>query len=102
MGNLKRRLEQLERRTGSSGRPGLLFIIARADQPKPALDAQRCAEILRESGHVRNGRHFTLFDFSRVPRDLNARELEIYLREHGDAVLPGRQQSVDAGNPRPR
>ena len=72
----------LEERLGlADGKPPFLIVVTYADRGL-ALDQDRCVEILRECGHLPTG-PMGLVNLGRVPRGLNARELERFLRERG-------------------
>ena len=47
-----------------------------------ALADDRCIQILRECGHLPTTAGFGI-NFCEIPEDLNAKELERYLRENG-------------------
>ena len=81
MKTISKRLVKLEERLGlADGKPPFLVVVTYADRSL-ALDQDRCVEILRECGHLRSGT--MCVNLGRVPRGLNAKELESYLRKHG-------------------
>jgi hypothetical protein len=83
MKNLRCRIEQLEQRTGAS-QQRLVLVVTRSEVELP-LDTDRCEEILTESGYMRNG-SMAILDLTNVPHGLSAKELEQYLREHGEEI----------------
>ena len=89
MRTLQRRIGKLEQLTVASKQEGLLFTLLRAEA-RFALDTHRCVEILRDGGFVPDRRGLAILDFLSVPSGLDARELERYLREHGDEICSGR------------
>jgi hypothetical protein len=91
MRNMNHRLERLERRT-EADTSGLVITVAAAKYY--ALDAERCTEILRECGYLHSSP--TVIRLTRIPDGLNARELERYLREHGDEIC-GRKPGSGSG-----
>jgi hypothetical protein len=88
MRTLERRIGKLEQVTVASKQEGLLFTVERSDVVL-ALDSDRCVEILRDCGHLPSRRGLSLLNFLRVPDDLDAQELERYLRDHGDEICNG-------------
>jgi hypothetical protein len=85
MQSLRRRVERLERGPAHSNEGGLQVVVMRAGM-EFALDSNRCVEILRQSGFLQTGPHFPLIRLGDVPPNLNAEELEEYLREHGGEI----------------
>jgi hypothetical protein len=83
--NVERRLEQLEDRLAPQGRKHFLIVLTGASQ-KLTLDSDWCVKILRESGRLNTTNATCVVDLGYIPDDLNAAELEQYLREHG--VMP--------------
>lgn len=84
MRSLRRRIEQLEHRSGFGQGESLMIL---ATGPALALDADRCVEILKESGHLRqrpNGASAAMLVL--VPEGLDRWQLEAYLRERGDEI----------------
>ena len=55
---------------------------------KPALDAERCVQIVREGGFLPTGR-FGVVDLSLIPDGLNAKQTEDFLRENGAQTCGG-------------
>jgi hypothetical protein len=84
MRSLRRRLAQLEDRTSAGEREGLRLVAMRYGA-EFALDLDRCAEILGECGFVGNAVPLVL-NLVDIPFDLNANELETYLRENAEQV----------------
>ena len=82
-----RRIGQLEERFGVSKEDQLLVTITVAGQHL-ALDSDRCIEILKESGFIRPS-GVTVVHLRAIPRGLDARETESFLRKEG-AKLCGR------------
>jgi hypothetical protein len=87
MRNLTSRIERLEQRT--RGNEKVLRCVVTGGAAELALDTDRCAEILTECGFLQNGTGISLINLLDVPDGLNARELERYLREHGDEICNG-------------
>jgi hypothetical protein len=85
MQSLKRRIERLERVPGYGSEGGLQVVVTLAGM-ELALDSNRCVEILRQSGFLQTGPYFSLIRLGNVPHGLDARELERYLREHGEEI----------------
>jgi hypothetical protein len=84
MRNLTSRIERLEQRT--RGNEKALRCVVTGGGAELALDTDRCAEILTECGFLQNGTGISLINLLDVPDGLNARELERYLREHGEEI----------------
>jgi len=77
------RIRRLENRFGIvDTRPQILVSICDAGWGL-ALERDRCTEILRECGFLPTGPGVSSVDFSHVPEDLDAEELEKFLRENG-------------------
>jgi hypothetical protein len=78
------RIDRLENRLGiAAGKPKLRVIICRAGWGE-ALSLDRCSEILSECGFLPDG--ISVVDLLHIPEDLNAEELERYLRENGAEI----------------
>jgi len=93
-----RPIARLENQFGTAdGRPQILFTICRAGCG-PALDGDRCVEILRETGFLPTGR-IGVLSFLNVPSDLNAEETEKYLRARAAEICDPRRSliKVDQG-----
>ena len=76
-----RRLEdQLRPRDGKA-----ILIMFSGANTRLALDEDRCKQSLGESGYLPTC-GFGLINFRKVPEDLNAKELERYLRERGAEI----------------
>ena len=83
MRNLIRRLDRLERPAGGCQDQVLVIVSGGL----LALDDDRCVEILREAGFIREGPGIRVVDLLlSVPPGLDAQELERFLREHGDVL----------------
>jgi hypothetical protein len=85
---LRRRIENLEQHSGVNDGDGLQVLLMCAGQ-EFALDSDRCVEILRECGYLRSGAPVSLLYFFDAPDDLDAKQLERYLREHGGEICGG-------------
>jgi hypothetical protein len=83
MRTVTRRIAKLEDRlwVGDAQQRSLLFVVAKAGWGL-ALDMATCAQILRECGFVPTG-PIGLVNLCGIPDDLNAEELETFLREEG-------------------
>jgi hypothetical protein len=91
MRGVTRRIARLERDFGTvDGRPRIRLIVGRADR-EPALDQDRCIEILDECGHLPTGPEICLVVLGNIPEGLSAAETERYLREHGADLCGGRR-----------
>ena len=77
-----RRIEKLEQRTGAGQRIQLVVMNAGATF---ALGLDRCSEILDQTGYAPKGA-VTVVDFSHIPHNLSARDLEEYLRDHAEEI----------------
>jgi hypothetical protein len=98
LSKLMRRIEKLEGRAGIGAQPGIQLILMRAGQ-QLALDSDRCVEILKESGFLRDGPWCSSLDFGNIPDGLNANELEKYHREHGEQICGGAPSRGQAAGP---
>jgi hypothetical protein len=65
-----------------NGKP-LLLLVATAAEKRLALDQDRCVQILRECGFLPTGSPIGIVNLAAIPHDLDAEELEKFLREHG-------------------
>ena len=82
MKTIDRRIRKLEDRFGlADGKPPLLIVVSLAAK-KLALDEDRCVQILRECGHLPTGA-VGLVNLGKIPRGLDAKETERFLRERG-------------------
>jgi hypothetical protein len=82
MQRILRRVEKLENGWNQASEAGEPLVVLLAGQ-ELALDADRCVEILRESGFLARGPHISVIHLMDVPPDFNATELERFLRESG-------------------
>lgn len=64
------------------GRKHFLVVVTDARQ-KPALNSDRCVQILREAGRIDSASPISVVDLGCIPDGLNAAQLERYLHEHG-------------------
>jgi hypothetical protein len=82
-----RRIRKLENHLGiTDDRPCYRVILACAGWGL-ALDEERRLQILDECGFLSNSPGvFSVVNFSEVSHDLNEKELERYLRQHGDEI----------------
>jgi hypothetical protein len=81
-----RRIDKLENRLGiAAGKPELFFVASAAGR-RQALDVDTCVEILRECGFLPRGPGIGLVNLLNLPEDLNAGELERFLRVHGPEI----------------
>ena len=82
MGTLTRRMGKLEDtfRPGN-GKPQLLLVLTAAEK-RLALDQSRCVQILRECGFLPTS-PVGIVNLAAIPHDLDAEELERFLRENG-------------------
>ena len=93
MYNRARRIAKLEEQFGTvAGKPPILFVISRVER-RLALDRERCIEILGECGTLPTGHGFAVVNLLNVPRGLNAKETEKYLREHAAEICGFRGQA---------
>jgi hypothetical protein len=91
------RIDKLEKKFGTAdGRPQILVVLCRAGWGF-GLDEDRCIQILGESGFLPTG-PIGLVNLLDVP-DLNADELEQYLREHGNELRPNSARRPLGGQP---
>jgi hypothetical protein len=74
-----RRLQ--DRLCPENGQPQCLWVAIRPSYG-PALDLDKCVQILGEGGFLPTGR-FGCLNFLGIPEGLNARELEQFLRKNG-------------------
>jgi hypothetical protein len=80
------RIGKLEHRYGiAKGKPGILLVVSAAAWRHP-LSVDRCVNILRECGFFPTGAGIHIVDLIHLPEGLNAKELEKYLREHGEVT----------------
>ena len=84
MSGLKHRLTRLEEQMGRK-EDRLVLRIMRAGQTL-ALSQEACDQILEEAGFFG-----PILDFLDVPQGLTAKELETYLRKHGDEICGARR-----------
>jgi hypothetical protein len=98
------RIRRLENRFGIvDTRPQLLFVMCNAGWGL-ALEIDECLAILRECGFLPTGTGGAVVDFGHLPEDLNAEELEKFLRENGaDLCGLGRvkRDGVESVSPTP-
>jgi hypothetical protein len=93
-----RRIARLENRLAPADEDRLLVLLSHSGWGL-ALDEDRCIEILKEAGHV-PARGNVFVDLSVIPLELNAADLERYLREHGGEFSPkGRASATDFAAP---
>jgi len=84
MRTISKRVQNLEKQLGTaSGTQQLLLVVSRAGWVL-ALDQDRCIEILREAGFLPTGR-MGIVDLD-IPEGLNAKETEMFLREHAAEI----------------
>ncbi len=88
MRNLKRRLEHLEQLTARAEAYELVMVVSHVGVTL-SLDPDRCLDVLRESGYLRTGPHFSVVKLTSLPVDLAAPEVERYLQEHGNEICKG-------------
>jgi len=85
MRSIRRRIEKLENGWAQAAEGGIHLFVKRAGM-ELALDAGRCAEILRQSGFLRSGPFLSVIRLLDVPWGLDASALEAYLRTHGAKI----------------
>ena len=66
-------------------KPPILFVVSSVGC-RLALDRERCIEILGECGVLPTGPTFGVVDLLNVPKGLNAKEIEKYLRDHAAEI----------------
>ena len=81
MKTITRRIRRLEDQLRPREGEALLITVSNGDW-RLALDEDRCMQILGESGHLPT-RGVGVVSFRKVPENLNAKELEKYLRKNG-------------------
>ena len=87
------RIDRLENRLGiAGGKLKMQVVICRAGWGK-ALTIDRCTEILRECGFLLDTSGVHVVNFLKIPEDLDARDLERYLRENGADLCGPRASS---------
>lgn len=83
MKTVTRRIGKLE----DTFRPGngepLLLLVVTAAEKRLALDQDRCVQILRECGFLPTDGPIGIVNLAAIPHDLDAEELEKFLRERG-------------------
>lgn len=90
MRNIHTRLEKVERRMGVGVNSEPVCRIMMTALNQPLLPAERCMEILTDAGYwPRKERAFSMVVLLNVPRGLNERQTEMFLREHGEVVFSG-------------
>jgi hypothetical protein len=91
---LTRRIRRLEDRYESTdgNSKGLLMVVSGVGL---ALDADTCVEILRECGSMPTGA-IGLVDLLKIPKGLDAKETERFLRENS-AVICGSRRAQNHG-----
>ena len=72
---------------GIGERPGVVAILIKAGD----LDYDACLKVLGECGFLTRGAGFSLVTLADIPDDLNAQEIEKFLREHGAALCSPRR-----------
>ena len=86
MYNRARRIAKLEEQFGTvAGKPPTLFVVSSVGC-RLTLDRDRCIEILGECGVLPTGPTFGVVDLLNVPKGLNAKETEKYLRDHAAEI----------------
>ena len=104
MRSIDTRIRKLEHRLGCGEHapPGIRVIVSCA-RLESALPEDRCIQILEECGHLpRNSGGISLVLLGDIPRGLNAKETETFLREHGHRVCGpkrGRDEPVESPPP---
>ena len=82
MRTVNRRIGKLEDTfRPANGKPLLLLVVTAAEK-RLALDQDRCVQILRECGFLPTG-PIGIVNLAAIPHNLDAEELETFLREHG-------------------
>jgi hypothetical protein len=90
MKTVTRRIDKLENRLGiAPGQPQILLVMCNAGWGL-ALEMDACVAILRECGFLPTSPGVSLADFGSLPEDLNAEELEKFLRENGAEICGAR------------
>ena len=87
MKTIYRRLQRLEEPLRLAQQECRVYTVRFPNQ-ELALDTDTCLQILRECGYVPKSR-FAVADFAEIPDGLNAKETEIFLREHGAELFGG-------------
>ena len=94
MNTIDRRLHRLEDQFGYvNGKRQTLRVVLSQAGLVLALDQATCLQILRECGFLPTG-PVGLVKLSNIPDDLNAEELERFLREHGAELCSPRTDPV--------
>src|ERR1700732_3245542 len=94
MNALARRVRRLENQFAPVHGKRLLLVVSHAGWG-PALDQDTCIEILGECGFLPTGT-LGLVNFGKIPKGLNAKETERFLRELG-AEICGIRGTQDLG-----
>ena len=81
-----RRIRRLEDQLRPRDGEAILITVSNGDW-RLALDEDRCTQILSESGFLPT-RGVGVVSFRKVPENLNAKELEKYLRKNGTGLQP--------------
>ena len=97
MRTIARRLQRLEKGFGLGPETEQLLLVVTKAGWGLALDRDRCVQILRECGFLPTG-PVGVVNLGQIPDDLNAEELERFLREDG-ADICGLRSSQNHGGP---
>ena len=81
------RIAKLEDQFAPTAGKRLLLVVSHAGWGL-ALGQDRCMEILRECGYLPTGSGFGVVVLGNIPDGLNAKELDLYLRERGAQLCP--------------
>lgn len=87
MNRFDRRLEKLEKRSGTADAELRTLTIVRGIVQRIGLDQDTCIQILDEGGFLRK-RGFVLVDLHNVPDGLSAEETKRFLLENGAKICP--------------
>jgi hypothetical protein len=82
-----RRLQRLEEPLRLAQQECRVYVLGFPNQ-ELALDTDSCLQILRECGYVPKSR-FAVAHFTDIPDGLNAKETELFLRQHGAELFGG-------------
>ena len=82
MKTVARRIGKLEDTLRPGNGDPLLLLVVTAAEKRLASDQDRCVQILRECGFLPNG-PVGVVNLAVIPHDLDAEELERFLREYG-------------------
>lgn len=93
---LTRRIGRLEHQLGADENSPRILLIVSGAGCRPALDQDKCIQILRECDFLPTGR-VGLVHLYKIPDGLNAEQTERFLRENGAEICGSRSAQSHGG-----